>query len=85
MPKAKKVRMGRPPKYATGRRSLTIRLTEPLCQKISKDADRNGRSISEEIEHRLNEADMAAEMRVQIADLKTAIRTMITRLVGDEK
>jgi hypothetical protein len=63
MAKAKRRGPGRPQKYPTGRRSLTIRISEPLCQAISKVAEEKGYSISEEIESRLNEHAKSQELK----------------------
>src|SRR4028118_2214226 len=48
--------MGRPPRYAPGKRpTLTFRVQEPLHERLRQTAAATGRSISEEIERRVEE------------------------------
>jgi hypothetical protein len=51
-----KQKRGRPRRYAPGKRpTLTFRVQEPMHKDLAKTAKDQQRSISEEIEHRLNE------------------------------
>jgi hypothetical protein len=51
-----KKKRGRPRRYAPGKRpTLTFRVQEPMHEDLAKTAKDNQRSISEEIEARLNE------------------------------
>ena len=55
---AKRKRIGRPPKPPKNRKSVnfTFRSREEMREQLRVAADRSGRSISEEIEYRLNQS-----------------------------
>jgi len=44
---------GRPTKYRAKRITITVRLQEPVYRRVAVAANANGRSISEEFEHRI--------------------------------
>lgn len=54
MAKTAKKKVGRPSKYANPRLTLTFRLQQDRYEAIKAEAEKNGRSISEEIERRLD-------------------------------
>ena len=65
---AKKAKPGRPATYQNPRASIAARLQAPLYNRIKKDAEDAGRSISEEIERRLE-----GSFHVQSSNLLSAI------------
>jgi hypothetical protein len=77
MKAVKKAKPGRPAVYKNPRVSIAARLQAPLHEQIKRDAEAFGRSISEEIERRLELYDaykLAADSaRKLIADAKDAV------------
>jgi hypothetical protein len=77
-PKVAKRKVGRPPRYSEPRISIAARLQAGLYEQIKCDAEATGRSISEEIERRLNlsfEWQRAeGDVRKWLADSDAAIK-----------
>ncbi len=57
-PKTKRKRPGRPPRgeYVDKRKTLSTRITSELRDRLDKSADESGRSLSQEIEFRLEQS-----------------------------
>jgi hypothetical protein len=74
---AKRKRIGRPPKPPKNRKSVnfTFRSREEMREQLRVAADRSGRSISEEIEYRLNQSFLK-ELILEAA-AKEAVRAVL--------
>jgi Arc-like DNA binding domain len=74
---AKRKRIGRPPKPPNNRKSVnfTFRSREEMREQLRVAADRSGRSISEEIEYRLNQS-FQKELILEAA-AKEAVRAVL--------
>jgi hypothetical protein len=79
MARKEKPKRGRPRRYAPGRRpTLTFRVQEAMHRELTKTAKDNQRSISEEIERRLDEWG-----RLRSTELVRAIRQAGFQIVRD--
>jgi hypothetical protein len=82
-PAGEKKKVGRPPRYAPGKRPiLTIRLQEKLYNKIKEEAAKTGRSLSEEIERRV---EQALEEDDEKETLREAATIMYNTIKADEE
>ena len=63
---------GRPRKYGQGRINAAVRFTPERMQELKTEADRNGRSVSEQIEHMVSQTRLLRDL---IGTLKTSLRS----------
>jgi hypothetical protein len=71
-------RRGRPRRYAPGKRpTLTFRVQADMHRELAETAEREGYSISEEIERRLNEWKSLEKIKDDIKQLHTAAQAEV--------
>jgi TraY domain len=76
-PKTKRGR-GRPPKYAgTGRRNFNFRITEKTRQRLIETVKETGRSLSEEIEWRIDHSFLCEDILGDVKDYERRAKRAI--------
>lgn len=59
---------GRPRKYGQGRINATVRFTPERYAALKAKAEKAGRSVSEEVEHQIEQLNTVMEMQQQLQD-----------------
>jgi hypothetical protein len=89
--KSSRRKPGRPRKYGQGRINATVRFTPERYAELRAEADQNGRSVSEQIEHMVEQTrllrELVGQLKISIssankfeADLMTAHAAELERL-----
>jgi hypothetical protein len=76
---------GRPRKYVDGRHNATVRFTPKRYADLKAEADLNGRSVSEEVEYRIEQYDTLQNVLATLDTAFNQIRDLQQRLAATKR